>query len=668
MNSTGKLYLYRILLIAVHALGVALCVYTLEQMWEYRVLLRLLLERIPILHLMSGMVPMVVLFVAIGTAAILGTGEIVRLLRVRHRGDTAQLSKDAAARLRSALYVAMGCLCFCVFVLSTPESFSGPFRVRHTIGAWIAASLAYGVWRTLPSLGSVFSQRTRGRIELVAMNVFLVLILAEIVLRIASAVWASPLLVTESTSSEIRRDSERMQPGVERFSFPINSAGHYDTEFLPRSERSRPLVVTIGDSFSYGVVPHYYHYTTVAEREFPDAEVYNIGFPGTNPVDYLHHLIEEALPLEPDLVVIALFVGNDILAQAPSTSPIRWYDAQRYMVGIVWHRLQILSRAQSSDWTRDSADTIGEDLVSRYPWITDTAQETPSMSEEIYTELEARNAFQGAIDHPGVYDRFFTVLQQIEDAAGDVPVAFLVIPDEYQVNDELWQAVVAKNEQPLQRDLPQRKIREWASTGNHVVLDLLPLLLAEEPLPDGQRHLYHLRDTHFNARGNAVAGRGLAQLIQAQLTGGEIPDYGPLPEIPATTSPQAVSSTDPVAQEATLTATAPSDAATEVVRQFGTRISALGIDGSTVFDETLLDHSKDEIKSAVVVILNGDIAADQQAFAREAAPVLAFFQPGVGEQGVALDTVRPDQRTWRSVVEAEIQQINRDLAAAGKVQ
>ncbi|MBK6508391.1 MAG: SGNH/GDSL hydrolase family protein [Haliea sp.] len=155
-------------------------------------------------------------------------------------------------------------------------------------------------------LESRFSSRTRRRLDLIFMNLALTLILAEVALRILSLVWPSPLLVTESTSSQIRRDSERMAPGSERFSFPINSSGHYDTDFLPPSERSLPLVVTIGDSFSYGVVPHYYHYTTVAEREFPGAEVYNIGFPGTNPVDYLYHLVEEALPLQPDLVVIAL--------------------------------------------------------------------------------------------------------------------------------------------------------------------------------------------------------------------------------------------------------------------------------------------------------------------------------------------------------------------------
>lgn len=638
-----------------HALGVVLCLFTLWQMWEQQVLLGLLLERLPLVNLLGGQIPMWILFLSIMVIALFGIIKIERMVWMWHRDETIP---DAMARLRIGLYVGMGLLCFCVFVLSTPETFSGPFRLRHPIAAWIAASFAYAVWWFLPTLKTRFSSRTRRRLDLIFMNLTLTLILAEVALRILSVVWPSPLLVTESTSSQIRRDSERMPPGAERFSFPINSSGHYDTEFLPPSERSLPLVVTIGDSFSYGVVPHHYHYTTVAEREFPGAEVYNIGFPGTNPVDYLYHLVEEALPLQPDLVVIALYVGNDIVVEAPPAAPTGWYDAQRYMVGVVWHRIGILRRAQSRDWIQDSADATAGDLAIHYPWLTDPSLETPSMGEETFAALAARNAYIGAANHPGVYERFFAALSNIESAAGDVPLAFLIIPDEYQVNDELWQAVVEKNELPLQRDLPQVKIREWAEAGDRDIVDLLPLLLAEEPLPDGQRHLYHLRDSHFNARGNAIAGRALATLIEARLTEEEKPGVAMEASEDASSSrrndlTQSVPAPEPSA----------GDQATQIMSQFGTVVADMGLDGSKVFDESLLNHPKVEILSAIVTILNGDNAADQKAFAREAAAVLAFFQPGAGEDGVAIDSLRSDQHTWRSVVEAEMQKNSQEVAS-----
>lgn len=496
-------------------------------MWSDQVFVQIVLTRIPFVQLLGGLIPIWILFVLITTIAIFGIVNVIRLLRMWRRGETIA---DGAVRLRIWLYVAMGCLCWCVFVLSTPETFSGPFRLRFPIAAWITASLAYGIGCALPRLRFRVSSRTRRRLDVIGMNVTVTLVLAEIVLQVASVFSSNPLLITESTSSQLRRDSERMEPGALRFSFPINSRGHYDTEFLPPAERSLPLVVCIGDSFSYGVVPHHYHYTTVAEREFPGAEIYNMGFPGLGPGDYLHLLVEEALPLDPDLVVIALFVGNDVVTEDGSAPPTRWYDAQRYMVGIVWHRLQILRRAQGNDWTQDSPDTIDEALVGRYPWLVDPSLEKPSLGEDIYRELESRNAFVGAADLPGVYERFFAVLRKIEDAAGDVPIAYLIIPDEYQVDDELWQTVVEKNDFPLQRDRPQRKIRQWAEAGDRDFVDLLPLLLAAEPLPDGKRHVYHLRDTHINARGNEIVGRALAKLIEAKFA--EADAAVPVPELP----------------------------------------------------------------------------------------------------------------------------------------
>jgi hypothetical protein len=663
-----------------HVLGVALCLFTLGQMWENQVLLRLLMERLPLVHLLGGQIPMWILLFLVMLIALFGILKVERMVWMWHRGEAIQ---DAGVRLRIGLYMAMGLLCFCVFVLSTPETFSGPFRLRHPVAAWMAASFAYAAWWLLPALKPRFSSRTRHRLDVICMSVTLALILAEVVLRMLSVVWASPLLVTDSTPSQIRRDTDRVQPGTERFSFPVNSAGHYDTEFLPPSERSLPLVVTIGDTFSYGIVPHHYHFTTVAEREFPGAEIYNMGFPGTNPTDYLYQLVEEALPLKPDLVVIALFVGNDIVVEAPKTSPTGWYDAERYMLGIVWHRLQFLRRAQDRDRAQHSPDPTGDNLAVRYPFLTNPTLESPSMGEEAFLGLEARNAQSGALDHPGMYERFLAALQNIEDAAGDVPLAFLIIPDEYQVNDELWQALVERSELPLQRDLPQVKIREWAQAGNREIVDILPLLLAQEPLPDGQRHLYHLRDGRFNARGNLIAGRALARLIEDRLAAAERADLvTPSPQsksvapqsappqgaTPQDAMPQGAMPQDATPQDSAAQSESPGDQATEILKQFGSVIADAGLDGSRVFDESLLKHPKGEIISAVVIILNGEAVADQKAFAREAAAVLAFFQQGVGNGGIAIDAMRPDQLTWRSVVETEMQKNNAHLASTVKEQ
>lgn len=39
-------------------------------------------------------------------------------------------------------------------------------------------------------------------------------------------------------------------------------------------------------------------------------------------------------------------------------------------------------------------------------------------------------------------------------------------------------------------------------------------LRAAPPWEDGRRHVYHLRDTHWNARGNRIAGEELARFLE----------------------------------------------------------------------------------------------------------------------------------------------------------
>ena len=468
-----------------------------------------------VLHL-----PSTVILIAIGLGALLAAVEVYRTLGRRRRGER---EPDVGLRLRALAYASLACIFVNVFFVSTPETFSGPFRVRFPICAQISVVFAYGgyaLWfLLLPRLRRAFSDRMRRGLDVLGMNVALLLILAEVGLRVLAVARPSPLLVTSFSTSQVRRDAEREPPGTLRFGFPMNRGGHYDTEFQPRTAMGKRIVVGIGDSFSYGMVPHAYHFTTVAERELTDVEIYNMGFPGLGPSDYLDLLQREALPLGPDLVVIQLFVGNDVTESASPPGPARWYDADRYLLAIVWYRLQIIRRSGIVDAGRTprSPQAAPQDPSVLYPWLTDPMLEKPTLSSEVYSQLEARDAWAICLPHPGVFERFFVKLAEIERVAGSVPVAFVVIPEEFQVEDDIWQGVVRSHPEPLDRDLAQRTIVPWLKARGLPVLDLLPLMRAVEPMKDGRRHLYHLQDTHFNARGNDVAGRALAPFVDSLL-------------------------------------------------------------------------------------------------------------------------------------------------------
>lgn len=137
---------------------------------------------------------------------------------------------------------------------------------------------------------------------------------------------------------------------------------------------------------------------------------------------------------------------------------------------------------------------------------------------EIEADQAERVCLPPAPDAVLNYSVSFETLQALLDAAGRIPLVVMLIPDEFQVEDELWAQIVrAKAGQNLSRFLPQQVLRKWLDSRGVAYLDLLPTLRAQEPLADGRRHLYHRFNTHFNVRGNRVAGEALAGFVAEHL-------------------------------------------------------------------------------------------------------------------------------------------------------
>jgi hypothetical protein len=502
-----------------HLAGLGFAVITLLRAWFLHDAVRLWVTQNAVFRIFAPL--WFLIPVGLLVTAALSARELVKVVWRWHRRE-AEL--DVGLRLRALAYAGLGCVFVTAFFLSTPESFSGPFRLRFPILGEIVTAFAFGaflLWSALlPTVRRLVPAGLRRGADLVGMNLALLLVLSEITLRVAAVFLPSPLLVTDHSASQIRRDANRERPGTLRFGFPMNQGGHYDAEFVPRSATPNRVVVGIGDSFSYGAVPHAYHFTTVAERELPGVDIYNMGYSGIGPSDYLYLLEHEARAFSPDLVVVNLFVGNDVTEGPSPSGPPRWYDADNYLLAVVWYRVQIMRRAKlvdAADATR-SSDLTREQLAVLYPQLADPLLEKPSVTEELFYAVETRNAEGICLPHDSLYQAFFETLLQIKQAAGKTPVAFLVIPEEFQVEDDIWSELLHRTGKPLDRDLAQRTIVSWLKARHLPVLDLLPLLRAVPPMKDGRRHLYHSRNLHFNARGNELAGRAYARFVDSLLS------------------------------------------------------------------------------------------------------------------------------------------------------
>jgi len=414
-------------------------------------------------------------------------------------------------------------------------AFAQPFQRLHLD---LAAGLVAGGWAVTRLLGRRHSPRPGRLLRLVDLLLFTGCIAAltlELGLRAWAAAAPSPLLarVGAAPASVIARF--RSAPGTLRFGFPCNSRGDYDAE--PGRGEGR-LIVAIGDSFNVGAVPHALHYTTVLEELTGDT-VYNLGVAGIGPPEYAALVALEAAPMRPDAILIALFVGNDLdvadLASGLPDAGLRsWFDRSQVLIGVLPGRLGRLAQEQArldeggergggGDVARvqgeSRAPSVGADaaaLAATFPWLADPALEQPTLGEETFLRLETQRALAVCAERPAGFDLACRSLLEARRAAGDVPLLVLLVPDEFQVEDDLWEQVSQRAGRSLERDAPQALLRAWLSEQRIPHLDLLPPLRAVPPLEDGRRHLYHARDTHWNALGNRVAAEALAEWLRSR--------------------------------------------------------------------------------------------------------------------------------------------------------
>ena len=334
----------------------------------------------------------------------------------------------------------------------------------------------------------------------------------------ASLVPTSILASTTSGAAELLA-AMRYDQGYVHHGFPTNSRGDYDREPPTRPER---LIVVIGDSFSFGVVPLPLHFTSVCEDAMGEGvEVYNMGAPGIGPPEYLL-LLDEALAMEPEIVVVNVFVGNDLVFDPPEAQGEGWLrpilDRGRVRVVRLVERglrLRALRRERAAIPVEPDA-AARKELAERAlndPRHTDPFQE-PTFEWKRFFDMELSRAEDVCDENASEELAVFEYLDRMISRAGEVPLHFAVIPDEFQVEDGLWNAIVTASGARLDRQRPQRLLRDWFEVRDAEFLDYLPILRAEPELEDGDRHLYLSRDTHWNARGNAVAGRALATWLE----------------------------------------------------------------------------------------------------------------------------------------------------------
>jgi hypothetical protein len=463
------------------------------------------------------------LCIALALAICSSTWALAVALSFARRG--AALDSAPLAGLRRALVVLVAMWLLMLVAVQPFQRLWFDFALAVSAGVWSG-------WMLLARSARA-QARWHGVLERTLTAACAAIVLLELGLRALALASPRPVLARGDDAPGRFVERFRCKPGELRFGFPCNERGFCDGPFARRGQQE-VLVAAIGDSFHVGAVPHAWHFTTVCEEAL-GVRVDNLGVAGIGPPEYLHLLLEESLPLDPSAVTVSLFVGNDLDyaesdAGLPSTWLRGWFEREGVLLAVVPRRIARLraERAQSPGAIGDTA-ALGtgagappaladrEALRASLPWLEDPLLEQPSLSSEAYLRLERQRALAICRGEPRSLRAACERLRQMRAACGSVPFGVLLIPDELQVEDELWTAVSSSAGEPLERDLAQRLLTAWLTEEGIPFVDLLPLLREVPPLADGRRHVYHLQDTHFNARGNSVAGKALSALVEMLL-------------------------------------------------------------------------------------------------------------------------------------------------------
>lgn len=379
-------------------------------------------------------------------------------------------------------------LCYVLVVLTLGGTRPAVPTFRTLALLW-TVGLALGSFRNRPHPTPAGWVRRLGFLEPAVSSCALALLLGEATLRVYAA-WSGPSLLLGASL-----DEHRLAPGRDYGGgLQGNRLGYPGPDVAPGAAPGKVRVVALGDSFAVGpAVPFAENYLTLLGQALPGIEVCNFGVSGAGPREYRVVLERDGWAVRPGLVLVSVFVGNDITESLPSP---RWLDPRG-------HALYLLA-------------TRGWQLVCEHrrqdPSPPTARLAAPPLSVEAFRAVEARR-LAVCLTPPGPamerkWERALGHLDALVSACRQrgVPVAFVLIPDEFQVNDTVrMQALrdAGVRSDAVDLDLPQRRLRTFCSDREVPCLDLREVFAS---VPG----TYAPRDTHWNVRGNRLAARHLA--------------------------------------------------------------------------------------------------------------------------------------------------------------
>lgn len=313
----------------------------------------------------------------------------------------------------------------------------------------------------------------------------------------------------------------RLQPGARtRFATPefvtdisINSSGVRDDEEIGPKRQGETRIAILGDSLVLSVqVPLEQTFAKRLERLLNEQSiaaggskryrVINAGVQGYGPVEELLFFRRVVRDLEPDVVLLSIFVGND--AEEALTSR-HLLDTDRGVTTTV--RESLVARARRM--VRRSM--VLQVLRLRVVAATDRFRTTSGPPEpplQTYAANPAPRIAEGIAATKAI-------VRQLALDASDIGArtGIVLMPARFQLDDGDYgrlRDIVRASGGELVRDAATERFRDGLADLDLPMTDLLPPLRAARPGPD----LFFQQNVHLTPRGHEVVANSLAAFVR----------------------------------------------------------------------------------------------------------------------------------------------------------
>ena len=299
----------------------------------------------------------------------------------------------------------------------------------------------------------------------------------------------------------------------------------YLTEEVFKKPQSVFRILGLGDSFAVYAWDKKKNYHDFLREKLNGlgprkVEVVNAGMPAIGPGYYRQILETCGDRLQPDLVLVGFFVGNDFEEWEMSITIGNFIYEPKDLKQKMWEYHRVKNSRLVKLIRRKLMYFMEEQQRAKEVQATE-AREVGTFSREVFLEIEKNRGriFQSnnraALEHD--WRQCARVMAQMKQwcAARKVELVLMIFPDQFQVDADLRSQVLEKYRIPadsLDLEYPQALITNFCR-GNHILcLDLLhPFQEKGKSVP-----LYVLHDSHWNEAGNRLAAEVIFKYLQDQ--------------------------------------------------------------------------------------------------------------------------------------------------------